>query len=665
MSASGSVTNVALRPWPTSSRDKLTPLEIHAQIAQLTTERGHLRYITEESLQNEIDTGTDPSKVAKNDAKDDKEKGAPTRQERLMEIQATGRNMYTKLEWSTFWTSNMIDLISLILSKDPSKRVDGAFSARFKEQNIPHGSYGLDKGSSGEENDKGALTREAITLEKKKRRLVGMGSRMEALDKGIDDILAAANELETEVRKETRYWSEILSVSEKGWSLQKLRKDAPHSPFAVHYGFQEASDHFKARRMAPLRMDKDGGIILDPALSLKPKTLRVRVTADNKVLGTAALPPTGDLSDLGIEKSIQLARDSLFEEELYHEMSMERRQLGSFGVQLRDSCIHLPVPDLAGGPTSKTILIDLVARDERPVDDYRAMDTGDHAEDWLAEKTAEALRTLLSHEHHMRGHRRAQIPPPLTQHRRQNPAPPLLRTVLTFFHHTSAVNVLQKYLDRTTEVLNSAGLVVSGDIVRETSWAHVTDTIHTSQASELSAVDRLIEGVLKPFDGVATLTLPSSNKARPEQINVTIRTYMGAPIFGAEYKVTLPPSLGNVLDLPVDHPREFRFTSTPELESYLDWIISLDLAHTLVPREYGARAIIADMIPPRVSIWTKEGKEGIKKDLAVELERGIIKLNFGIIQTAAGPTGGGDFSWDGAQGAASFREKVKEFTDPK
>jgi mediator of RNA polymerase II transcription subunit 17 len=98
MSASGSVTNVALRPWPAPPREKLTPAEIHAQIAQLTMERGHLRYITEEKLQNEIDTGTDPSKVAKTNPKDDKDKSPPTRQERILEIQATGRNMYGKLE---------------------------------------------------------------------------------------------------------------------------------------------------------------------------------------------------------------------------------------------------------------------------------------------------------------------------------------------------------------------------------------------------------------------------------------------------------------------------------------------------------------------------------------------------------------------------------------
>lgn len=64
-------------------------------------------------------------------------------------------------------------------------------------------------------------------------------------------------------------------------------------------------------------MDKDGSIILDPALALKPKTFRVRVSIDGKITGTSQIPVDGDFATRSLEKSIQLARDSLLEEELY------------------------------------------------------------------------------------------------------------------------------------------------------------------------------------------------------------------------------------------------------------------------------------------------------------------------------------------------------------
>lgn len=49
--------NVALRPWPASSKEALEPVDVFTQIAQLTNERGHLRFITEKTLQGEIDAG--------------------------------------------------------------------------------------------------------------------------------------------------------------------------------------------------------------------------------------------------------------------------------------------------------------------------------------------------------------------------------------------------------------------------------------------------------------------------------------------------------------------------------------------------------------------------------------------------------------------------------
>lgn len=75
-----------------------------------------------------------------------------------------------------------------------------------------------------------------------RRQIVMKGSRMEALDWATDSLLNAATELETEIRKETKYWEEVLSISEKGWSLQRTRKGARNAPFAVRYGLPEGED---------------------------------------------------------------------------------------------------------------------------------------------------------------------------------------------------------------------------------------------------------------------------------------------------------------------------------------------------------------------------------------------------------------------------------------
>ena len=97
---------------------------------------------------------------------------------------------------------------------------------------VPSGSFGVDRTEEIEDTQR---QEDAA----KRRELVMKGSRMEALDWATDSLLKAATELETGIRKETKYWGEILSISEKGWSLQRTRRDARNAPFAVRYGLPE------------------------------------------------------------------------------------------------------------------------------------------------------------------------------------------------------------------------------------------------------------------------------------------------------------------------------------------------------------------------------------------------------------------------------------------
>jgi hypothetical protein len=82
---------------------------------------------------------------------------------------------------------------------------------------------------------------EAQTLQEYEQRqeLVSKGARMVALDTATDDILKAAKKLEREVRRETKYWQEIVSISDKGWPIQRVRQNARNVPFAVRYGLPE------------------------------------------------------------------------------------------------------------------------------------------------------------------------------------------------------------------------------------------------------------------------------------------------------------------------------------------------------------------------------------------------------------------------------------------
>lgn len=104
MSGLDSLKDVALRPWPASKNDETSRDVILQQIEQLAAERGHLRNITEQSLQADIDAGKDVPDEAKDSSEDDDEEKKPqTFDERRAEIVKMQFEMSNHLEyvWST------------------------------------------------------------------------------------------------------------------------------------------------------------------------------------------------------------------------------------------------------------------------------------------------------------------------------------------------------------------------------------------------------------------------------------------------------------------------------------------------------------------------------------------------------------------------------------
>lgn len=100
MSGLDSLKDVALRPWPTDKDDEYSRDVVLRKIEQLATERGHLRNITEQSLQADIDAGNDVLDDAKNCSEDEEEeKKTQTVEERRDEIIKMQWEMSSHLEY--------------------------------------------------------------------------------------------------------------------------------------------------------------------------------------------------------------------------------------------------------------------------------------------------------------------------------------------------------------------------------------------------------------------------------------------------------------------------------------------------------------------------------------------------------------------------------------
>jgi mediator of RNA polymerase II transcription subunit 17 len=397
-------------------------------------------------------------------------------------------------------------------------------------------------------------------------------------------------------------------------------------------------------------MDKDGSIMLDPALALKPKTLRVRISENGNITGTSHLPVDGGGNPVAIENTIQLARDSLFEEELYQEMTLETRQLLAYGAEYRDSVIHVTLSEANDEHGAKKLLLDCIPRDAR------ATASQEHMNDWLAQNIAEGLRLLLVHEHSMRLHRRTQLPPPLTGQKRDKPPTPLLRTLLALFHHLEGVNSLYNYLENTAKTLGRAGLGVQVETTREVSWAKLAGSLQNAPEKGLSATDQLLDIFSKPFDGRATLILPSPGGMQPEVLTMFTRTLIGQPTFGTEHKLALSAPLATELGL----FQQMKFTTVPETISYLDWVLSLHIAHRQLKSDFSDR-VAARANDARITIGNKIGKKEslVQQDIQVELENSELKLTVTATDAAEGTQPAEQsYTWKGQDGEMSIKEKV-------
>lgn len=242
---------------------------------------------------------------------------------------------------------------------------------------------------------------------------------------------------------------------------------------------------------------------------------------------------------------------------------------------------------------------------------------------------------------------------------REKPSPSLLRTLLAVFNHLEAVNALYGYLELAARTLNNAGFDVTLDMVREISWAKVADSFKTPSKQGLSPTDQLLEVFMKPLDGQATLTLPTVNGAQSEKLVIATRTIIGQPTFGTEHKLTLPSPLTSDLGL----FQQLKFSAVDEVRSYLDWILSMHIAHRLLKSEHSSEAVVRSH-DPRVTLVSKGNKKGATtaRDITVKFEEGRLCLTAVAVDLQQESSGTEQrHTWDGQQSATTLQETIKNW----
>ncbi|KAF4306405.1 Mediator complex subunit Med17 [Botryosphaeria dothidea] len=564
---------LALRPF-TSAADNDESLIV--QLARISTQFGQFRHMNEDKLR-EMVAAREAGIAETSDDEDEDDDPSNDAKKRAEELRDAKAEMFRHINDAQQEILYTIDFLGLLLSKD-MPRGSNYMSPTLKQSGVPEGSFAYDKWPAKHPDDH----------QKKRQDLVAKGWTMEGLGASADALLQAATKLEKEVRKETQYWGQILSIKKRGWSLRRV---APNSgTLGVQFGFLEANPMFHHRGFAPLRAKDDGNIILDQALVRQPKAVRVQVFQHGKVVGSSSqnnLAFTSQ-SDLEIEDLIRRARDSLFEEELFHEMSIESRQLLSYNIRYRDHVIIIPLGLSREGSddeNTREIHVDLIG-----IDDMEELPSR-HPYDGLAEDVALGLRLLLTYVHSQKLRRRTQLPPALTERPRAEQQYPIIRTLLNFTHHHGATNAVRSYLAIVQRILARAG--ISLEINFESAFASLSETIKEtySARNRLPQLDALVAVLSRPLTTTAAVSLPSAPdkfKDLHQDLKITLRTIVAPPANGTHINLTIPPALAAILyhDNGQDQNRSLSFDALDSLKDYLDNAFSMDLLLNLVAKEY-------------------------------------------------------------------------------
>ncbi|KAL3418906.1 Mediator of RNA polymerase II transcription subunit 17 [Phlyctema vagabunda] len=523
---------ISLRAWP-SKENNVNALP--SLISRINFERGDFRNVSEESLREEIRLLEAGGDTGANDSSEDEEE--EEQPDRLKVILTAREEMLTRIEQAHFASACALDFVSLLLSKDTPVQASLSISPYLREA-VGMGTLGADR----------LQTPRITTAQKEDNKHIAQGWKVQTINKSVDFILASATRLEKEIESETKYWEQILAVSEKGWSMCKLPQE--RHTLGVRFGFSESATTFRNRSLAAIRRNPDGSVYLDQGVfGSTPRQLRVRVCTDGIETGQSSLS-SAVTEDSPIEHFILQARNSIFAEELWQELNRESRTLASYGIRAQETTITCPIT-----PT-KTMILDLV-----PID--TAITRAAVGDNTLAEGLSLALHILLSYTHRKNYRRRVKPQPPISATKRSTPTYDLLRPIVARLCHQNTLIALNSLLTPLFSTLTSTGL---------DPLPHYTiGTTRGNTPADLTAAESVISTLFDRFEVTTSLTVaPSLSmiiKSRTSQ-------YLYGGVAGTAHLVSIKqPSL-----LPETFRPPNTLSTFGEVKDLIYWFVSCSLA---------------------------------------------------------------------------------------
>lgn len=327
-----------------------------------------------------------------------------------------------------------LDIISLLLTKEDAAQASTV--SPMLQQLVGVGVLGADK-----------LAKSNITETRlQDHKTVVTGWRFADIDRTVDSLLTSASRLQKEMAVEARYWAQVLAVSDKGWTITRLPNE-PQS-LGVRYGFSEAAPDFRGTSLAPMRRGEDGSVELDCGTILgDPKRLLVTLEKNGKVVGRSSLPKPPS-QDAPLEDVVLEARNTIYAQELWHEINREGRLLLSQGVRIENGILSYDLDK-----ETRIVFTLHLLEESLENDTSRSL-----PEDGRAEALSAAMHQLLMYAHRVNNQRRSRTNPrKRTQTAAVQPYQ-LLRPILALTQHEQSVEDATRFISDLTTILQAAGV---------------------------------------------------------------------------------------------------------------------------------------------------------------------------------------------------------------
>ncbi|KAI5289517.1 RNA polymerase II mediator complex subunit [Ascosphaera aggregata] len=513
--------------------------DLALKIAQINLQRGSFRSVTEADLRDEIETAKSKkwngkgSKAIKytDGAKNSRSATAASSGDRMEKVYKGRNEMLFYAQQAYMESTFALDFISLILTKYSSskavRQAESTVSAILKDK-VPKGSIALDYTALPVETHATRMKADDVAI-------VSRGWKSANFAAASKKLRHAATRINSEVEAENKYWETILQIKGRGWKVMRYPPD--RKVLAVQCTSLEAGRSYKDRGWIRLRRSSEGQVILDQGLdTIDHKGLRVRIERKGRIVAKAnpkcleylrrfAQNETRD--ELETEEWIKLRRDTLFEEELWHELEREAKNMLIYSIEMNRGLIRFAT-GRGQEADQEFVILDLAGvndldADEAVADDSEMetdQDDGLSEETILAYSAALSLRLLFSYaQRQSYEKRRLELPQPLSWKRRSEPEFQLLRPVMKYIRHKAEYDRLITTLEALSRTMGNAGLECTVQGSRPQSVMSSRSRETGLRASDAATPDTIISPLLEPLSSTISLTYILRT-----QITITLQT---------------------------------------------------------------------------------------------------------------------------------------------